>query len=108
MQSSGAVNRVAADETAFPHRGAHSNMMCWYQWPNAETPDEQQQRVSQVREDWSRLVKYTRGYYVNLNDENETRTYANYGGNYDRLVKVKNQYDPTNLMRLNANIRPSV
>jgi hypothetical protein len=108
MQSSGAVNRVAADETAFPHRGAHSNMMCWYQWPNAETPDEQQERVSQVREDWSRLVKYTQGYYVNLNDENETKTYANYGGNYDRLVKVKNQYDPTNLMRLNANIRPSV
>jgi imidazoleglycerol phosphate synthase glutamine amidotransferase subunit HisH len=106
MQSSGAVNRIGSDETAFPHRSAHSNMMCWNQWPDAETPEERQQRITQVRADWSRLVKYTHGYYVNLNDENEARTHANYGANYDRLVEVKNRYDPTNLMRLNANIRP--
>lgn len=108
MQSSGAVNRVAADRTAFPHRGAHSNMMCWNLWPDAKTADERQERISQVRADWSRLVKYTHGYYVNLNDEDETRTHANYGVNYDRLVKIKNKYDPGNLMRLNANIRPTV
>ncbi len=28
--------------------------------------------------------------------------------NYDRLVKVKNKYNPINLMRLNANIRSAV
>ena len=33
---------------------------------------------------------------------------SNYQGNYERLVKVKNQYDPTNLFRLNANVRPTV
>ena len=32
----------------------------------------------------------------------------NYGPNYPRLVEIKNQYDPTNLFRLNANIRPTV
>ncbi len=33
---------------------------------------------------------------------------SNYRENYDRLVKVKNRYDPTNLFRLNANVRPTV
>jgi FAD/FMN-containing dehydrogenase len=32
----------------------------------------------------------------------------NYQGNYERLVRVKNRYDPTNLFRLNANVRPTV
>jgi FAD/FMN-containing dehydrogenase len=44
---------------------------------------------------------------VNLNDEDAAGTHANYGDNYPRLVRVKNQYDPSNLMRLNANIAPS-
>ena len=30
-----------------------------------------------------------------------------YGANYERLVQVKNQYDPLNLFRLNNNIPPT-
>jgi len=107
MQSGGVVNRVSPDGTAFPYRSAHSNMMLWNQWSDVETIDERKVRISEVKSDWSRLEKYTHGYYVNLNDENEKRTHANYGTNYDRLVKVKNIYDPGNLMRLNANIQPT-
>lgn len=107
MQSSGAVNRRASDATAFPYRSAHSNMMVWHQWFDQETPEQRHARIGEIRSDWDRLVKYTHGYYVNLNDEDEVGTHANYGENYARLVRVKNQYDPGNLMRLNANIAPT-
>jgi FAD/FMN-containing dehydrogenase len=108
MQAGGAVARVAPEDTAFPHRSAHSNMMCWKFWSETETLDQRQERISSVREDWARLEPYTHGFYVNLNDDSEKKTYANYGVNYPRLVEVKNRYDPTNLLRLNANIQPTV
>lgn len=108
MQSGGAVNRRSPGDTAFPHRSAHSNMMVWNQWHDLESPDEGAERIAQVRADWARLQKFTHGYYVNLNDEDVARTHANYGDNYERLVKAKNKYDPTNLMHLNANIEPTV
>jgi len=108
MQSGGTVNRRSPSDTAFPYRSAHSNMMVWHQWHDMESPHEREDRIAQVREDWARLQKFTHGFYVNLNDEDVDRTHANYGDNYERLVKVKNQYDPTNLFRLNANIKPTV
>ena len=48
--------------------------------------------------------------YVNHLDAEEgtTRIRAAYSGNYERLVALKTKYDPTNLFRLNQNIKPSV
>ena len=107
MQSGGAVNRKASTDTAFPHRSAHSNMMLWNQWHDLESEAEREARIAEVRSDWARLERFTHGYYVNLNEEDAARTHANYGENYERLVKVKNKYDPTNLMHMNANIEPT-
>jgi hypothetical protein len=108
MQSGGAVNRRSSADTAFPHRSAHSNMMVWNQWHDMESDAEREARIAEVRDDWARLEKFTQGFYVNLNEEDAAKTHANYGANYGRLVKVKNQYDRGNLMRLNANIKPTV
>jgi FAD/FMN-containing dehydrogenase len=41
-------------------------------------------------------------------DEGEERIKATYRNNYERLVAIKNSYDPTNLFRVNQNIRPTV
>ena len=107
MQSGGIVNRLSPTDTAFPHRSALFNIMVWNQWQDLETPEQREARIDEVRSDWKRVEPYTHGYYVNLNDEDQEKTNANYGVNYERLVGIKNRYDPGNLMRLNANIQPT-
>ena len=45
--------------------------------------------------------------YVNyLAAEEQDRVKAAYGANYERLVALKATYDPTNLFRMNQNIKP--
>jgi len=40
-------------------------------------------------------------------EEGEDRVRATYGSNYERLARVKAEYDPDNLFHVNQNIRPS-
>ncbi len=40
-------------------------------------------------------------------DEGQERVEATYRDNFERLVDIKNKYDPTNLFRVNQNIRPT-
>jgi hypothetical protein len=108
MQAGGAVSRVGPTDTAFPHRSAHCNMMRWNKWFDPETNEQRAQRIADVKADWAILEPYTHGFYVNLNDDNEKKTHTNYGPNYKRLVEMKNKYDPTNLLKLNANIKPTI
>ena len=41
-------------------------------------------------------------------EESEDRVKATYRENYERLVTIKNKYDPTNLFSINQNIKPTV
>ena len=48
------------------------------------------------------------GAYVNMMmDKGRERVKAAYHDNYDRLVEVKNKYDPANFFHVNQNIRPA-
>ena len=40
-------------------------------------------------------------------DEGDARVRATYRDNYDRLARVKAQYDPDNFFRVNQNIPPA-
>ena len=106
QHSGGAINRVPVDATAFPHRYAMANLICAVSWPVAQSKDPY---LAYLRNYWSNMEKYTYGWYTNeVGDEKPATVNKNYQGNYERLLKVKNQYDPGNLFRLNANVRPTV
>jgi FAD/FMN-containing dehydrogenase len=100
----GAIARVPANATAFPHRHAAFNVLLLIDWPVASDPTE---HIAWLREYWAAMETYTRGFYTNeIADEAQAVVDENYMGNYGRLLALKNQYDPANLFRLNANIVP--
>jgi FAD/FMN-containing dehydrogenase len=103
----GAPSRVTPQATAFGLRDDLWNLDVIGQWLD---PAEADQHVKWVRECWGALEPYaTGGVYVNhLGADEPERVRAAYGNNYDRLVQVKQTYDPTNFFRQNQNIRPTV
>jgi hypothetical protein len=81
-------------------------MLVFIAWPvdNDGTP-----HIDYIRNYWKTVEAYTDGWYTNeLGDESQQMQHGNYQGNFDRLLKVKKQYDPSNLFRLNTNIDPTV
>jgi FAD/FMN-containing dehydrogenase len=104
-QMGGAVGRVAEGATAFAERSMPfvlNAVTCW------RDPDQ-----GEAHTRWARSV-------IEAASEASTgRAYVNYLGDpgaapsaygkekYDRLVSLKNEYDPTNVFRLNQNIEPS-
>ena len=106
QHSGGAIGRVAPDATAFAHRKSLANMFGVVDWPLTDSPAE---HVAYVRKFWSNFEPFTDGFYTNEVDDHSNRTVSkNYQGNIERLTRVKNEYDPTNLFRLNANVKPTV
>lgn len=71
---------------------------------------EDERNIRWTRQSWEALAPFmSSGVYVNeLGDEGEKRVKAAYGvTTYERLVALKNKYDPTNFFRLNQNIPPT-
>ena len=100
------ISEPGSDATAFPHRRAVLNMFATASWPlgRDETP-----HVRYVEEYWATLAPYTDGFYsVEYADEPITVVERNYQGNLGRLRQVKAKYDPANLFRQNANVRPVI
>jgi FAD/FMN-containing dehydrogenase len=102
----GAATRVPVADTAFPHRQHSWNFFAWSTWENPSDTDKNKQWT---RDCWEALRPFlVASSYSNYTaDEGEAITREAYGPNYDRLVAVKNKYDPENFFRMNHNIKPS-
>jgi FAD/FMN-containing dehydrogenase len=103
----GAMTRVPADATAFAHRDAAFVLNVIARFPDREGFEEHAAWARATHEamaPWS-----TGGGYVNFTSEpgQDKVQAAHPPDTYARLVAVKDRYDPTNLFRLNQNIRPS-
>ncbi len=103
----GAMNRVAPDATAYPHRDVEFVMNVHTRW---ESPAEDERCVAWARKFFDATAPHaTGGVYVNFMpaDEAERVPTGAYGPNYERLCALKTKYDPQNLFRVNQNIRPA-
>jgi FAD/FMN-containing dehydrogenase len=103
----GAFNRVPADATAYYHRDAKFLLNADGRWDNAA---DDEMCIAWAREFFQAAAPYaSAGSYVNFMTEDEgDRVSAVYGANYDRLVQIKQRYDPDNIFHLNQNIKPTV
>ncbi len=102
----GALNELADDDGAVGNRDARYMTAFAGQW-QPEAPDDE--HVAWVREAWKSVRSFsTGGNYLNFQtaDEDEARLRATYRANFDRLVEVKERFDPENVFRSNRNIRP--
>lgn len=100
----GAVTRVRSSAMAFAlrQRGYEVQLAC--RWSDSAESPRAVRWVNALRES---LKPFAHGVYVNgLGETSDDLVKAAYGANYDRLVKIKQKYDPTNLLRLNQNVRP--
>jgi hypothetical protein len=102
----GAAARVPADATAYAHRSKRMlvNVAAFY-----TTPEDRA-----VREQWVKEFAHVlqpndvSGYVGFLSDEGSARVRGAYPGDtWGRLAKIKAQYDPSNLFRLNQNVTPA-
>jgi len=107
QQAGGMIERTSPDETAFAQRDAIANMLPSVGW---RFGTDREPHVAFCREYWTHLEPFTHGFYNNDNGVESTaeNVASNFEQNLERLTAVKNHYDPTNLFRLNANIRPTV
>jgi hypothetical protein len=110
MPMGGAIDRVSDNSMAFPR----ANCAYWWDvavmWDNAGDDDA---FMSWSRDVYERLRPFSSaGAYINLmvdDDPNSDWVRTAYGETkYDRLVALKNRWDPDNLFRGNKNIRPTI
>ncbi|HYK97919.1 MAG TPA: FAD-binding oxidoreductase [Candidatus Acidoferrales bacterium] len=102
----GAVSRVANDATAYAHR---SRKIMGNVAALVERVEDRPQHDGWVDAFARDIQRGPIGAYVNfVTDETGAQVRAAYPGRtYDRLAAIKARYDPTNLFRLNQNIRPA-
>ena len=101
----GAVSRVPVDATAYPLRHPGFDCFAWASYPYPKQEKATREWVHRFR---TLMKPFGHGAYVNnLGEDDGARSREAYGANYDRLVALKNRYDPTNLFSANQNVKPT-
>ena len=102
----GQTTTVAPEAMAYSSRDANYVMNVHGRW---ETAAEDERGVAWAREFFATSQPFaSAGAYINfLTQEESDRIAFAYGGTYKRLGELKKKYDPTNLFRMNQNIKPA-
>ncbi len=103
----GALHRTPPGANAASFAGAKYNLLVNAKWTDPARDDE---NIRWAREGFAVLQPFlSSGAYANyLVQEPRERVRQAYGAEtYDRLVALKDRYDPANIFRLNQNIEPS-
>ncbi len=103
----GAINRVSKQATAYPHRDVNYVLNIHTRWSE---PAEDAKCIKWARDLFDSATPFaTGGVYVNFMPEDEASRVQSgaYGPNYERLMALKQKFDPGNLFRANQNIRPN-
>ncbi|MGP3790899.1 FAD-binding oxidoreductase [Pseudomonas sp. B392_1p] len=102
----GQTGRVAPGAMAYSSRDANYVMNVHGRW---ESADEDARGIAWAREFFAKAQPFASGgAYINFLTQDETDRIAfAYGDTYNRLVELKQKYDPTNFFRMNQNIRPA-
>jgi FAD/FMN-containing dehydrogenase len=90
---------------AYAHRDAKFVLNVHGRWDDAA---DDERCIAWARTFFEASAPYaSAGAYVNFMTEDESeRVVSAYGPNYDRLVQIKKQYDPENVVHFNQNIKP--
>lgn len=101
----GAAHRFNGTDTPWAYRNAN-----WAQVMVGVDPDPANtEKITNWTKNYYKAIHpYSAGgAYINfIMDEGQESVKASYKENYERLVKIKNKYDPNNLFRVNQNIKP--
>ncbi|HEX7285196.1 MAG TPA: FAD-binding oxidoreductase [Candidatus Angelobacter sp.] len=101
----GAAAQVPAEETAFGDRSAPFVLTLLANW---QEPSADDAHISWVRGVFKKLRPAMKpGVYVNfMSGDEQDRVAEAYRERWEQMVAVKSHYDPTNLFRLNQNVKP--
>ena len=102
---SGAAGKKGKDETPWAYRDAKYAGVFVGVDPD---PGNAPKITTWAKDYWEALHPYSSGgaYSNFMMDEGLDRVKASFKHNYDRLVEIKNKFDPNNLFRVNQNIVP--
>jgi FAD/FMN-containing dehydrogenase len=94
----GAVNDIPADATAYAHRSQQVLFTAMDLYPDRRNIDPA----------WQRFLPFVHGNYLNLETDTSERTIREIypTPTYERIQRLKSQYDPDNVFNRNFNIPP--